>query len=502
MDNGNRRHDMGGGPPAHDVEDLHTAPLIRGGGDPRHVSYPPQGHTSYPPQQGRTSGPMPPMPPLPAHLASGGVNSAPDLSPHAPQHVPPRPTTIVEAELEVPFLAELALKHVVDAGVITGGDLAQRLHLPLAGVVEDAINALRREGLVEHVSASATLLGSAGMKLRPTDRGAQADRINREKNGYVGPAPVSVRAYERMLRVQAISERTVKRADVWRRLSHLVLPDETIDGLGAGLGSGGPIFLHGHSGNGKTSIGVSIPRMFGGGILVPHAVQIDGQIVRVFDPSVHQPLAMDTSAPGAKIDERWVYCQIPFLRAGVDLKMHQLELHFNEQHHYYDCPIQLKAAGGVLLVDDLGGQQYTPEELLNRMLAPLATGADYLTAVSGRQIPLPFTTLLVFATAKEPGKILSEALLRRLPCKLVVPDPTEEQYRELMRRACQSANVELTTTGFDYVIDRCYIRGNRSARACHPTELVRLIGSTARYYGVAPALTTQLIDMAADLYFV
>lgn len=502
MDNGNRRHDMGGGSPAHDVEELHTAPLIRGGGEPRRTSYPPQGHTSYPPQMGRTSGPIAPMPPMPAHIATSQVNSAPDLASYAPQHLPPRPTTIAEAELEVPVLAELALKHVVDAGVITGGDLAQRLHLPLAGVVEDAINALRRESLVEHISASATLLGAAGMKLRPTDRGMQADRINREKNGYVGPAPVSVRAYERMLRLQAISERTVKRADVWRRLSHLVLPDETIDGLGAGLGSGGPIFLHGNSGNGKTSIGVAIPRMFGGGILVPHAVQIDGHIMRVFDPSVHQPLPLDAAASGAKIDERWVYCQVPFLRAGVDLKLHQLELHFNEQHHYYDCPIQLKAAGGVLLVDDLGGQQYTPEELLNRMLAPLATGADYLTAVSGRQIPLPFTTLLVFATAKEPGKILSEALLRRLPCKLLVPDPTEEQFRELMRRVCQSATIELTTTGFDYVIDRCYIRGNRSARACHPAELVRLIGATARYYGVAPALTPQLIDMAAELYFV
>ncbi|MGZ3584768.1 MAG: ATP-binding protein, partial [Ktedonobacterales bacterium] len=120
----------------------------------------------------------------------------------------------------------------------------------------------------------------------------------------------------------------------------------------------------------------------------------------------------------------------------------------------------------------------------------------------GRQIALPFTTLLVFATAKEPGKILSEALLRRVTCKLLVPDPTEEQYRELMRRACQSATIEMTTTGFDYVIDRCYIRGNRSARACHPAELVRLIGATARYFGAAPALTPQLIDMAAELYFV
>ena len=502
MDNGNKRRDMGGGSPAHDVEDLHTAPLIRGGGELSGPSNSLPRHTSYPPHPGRTSGPVPPFGAQPMHIASSQANSAPDLAPHAPQHIPVRPTTMAETELEVPFLAELALKHIVDAGIVTGGDLALHLHLPLAGVVEEVISALRREGLVEHLSASATLLGSAGMKLRPTDRGAQADRVNREKNGYVGPAPVSLRAYERMLRLQAIGERSVKRADVWRRLAHLVLPDETIDGLGAGLGSGGPIFLHGHSGNGKTSIGIAIPRMFGGGILVPHAVQIDGHIVRVFDPSIHQPLPMDAAASGAKIDERWIYCQIPFLRAGVDLKMHQLELHFNEQHHYYDCPIQLKAAGGVLLVDDLGGQQYTPEELLNRMLAPLATGADYLTAISGRQVTLPFTTLLVFATAKEPGKILSEALLRRLPCKLLVPDPTEEQYRELMRRACQSANIELTSAGFDYVIDRCYIRGNRSARACHPAELVRLVGATAHYFGTPPSLTPQLIDMAADLYFV
>ncbi len=512
MGDAESRSDGGVNLPADDVTDLHTSPLPVKPDLVTRTSFGPAAAQASPDQPTRTSfGPATPQAsasspgPQPHIAAAVSTPHAPgrDASTSVPLHLilPPRPTTLAEADLDIVLLEELSLKHIVAAGVITGGELAQRLYLPFGDVVEVAVSALRREGLVDQLGGGNPVLGAAGVKLRATERGTSIERAAREQSGYIGPAPVSLRAYERMLRSVARAGRAIKREDVWRRMAHLVLPDAVIDRLGAGLDSGGPIFLHGHPGNGKTSIGASIARMFTGGVLVPRAIAIDGHIVRVFDSAVHQPLPVDTNTGGSRLDDRWVYCQVPFVRAGTELQLRHLDLHFNEQHRLYDCPIQLKAAGGVLLLDDLGMQQCRVEDLLNRWLEPLATGVDYLTTVNGRRVAFPFTPLLVFATSGQPEELLSEAQLRRLPCKIEVPNPSEEHFRELFRRACQNSGVEFTQAGFEYTIDRCYAHVGRTPRSCHPAELIRLLSAAAHYYGVAPQLVPQLIDVAASLYF-
>lgn len=415
---------------------------------------------------------------------------------------PPRPTTVAETGLELVLLEELALKHIVSAGVIAGAELAERMCLPLPGVVEEAIAVLRRDGLVDYHNVSGGgMHGNGGMRLRATDRGIQIEARAREHNGYVGPAPVKFSAYAHLLRQQAMSGRGVSRADVWRKTAHLVLADETIDSLGAGLESGGPLLIHGQPGDGKTSVASSLARMFRTGVLVPHAVHVDGHIVRVFDPSIHKPLGLDPALSGAKVDERWVYCQAPFVRAGAEVRPEDLSLRFNQQYRYYDCPIQLKAACGVLLLDDLGAKGERVDDLLYRCLEPVATGIDYLTTVTGRSLPVPFTPLLVIATGRPPSELLDEALLRRFPCKVHMPGPTEEQYRELFRRACKDAGLEFDPAGIDYVIERCYARAGHVPRNSHPAQLVQLICAAARYFGIHAQLVPQLIDVAADMYF-
>jgi hypothetical protein len=408
---------------------------------------------------------------------------------------------VAETDLDPLFLEELALKTVASLGTLTGNDLAERLRLPLAGVVEHAISSLRRENLIELVGGGAAMIGAAGVNLRATERGVQRAHQASERSGYVGPAPVTLAAFEYALRQQVTSRRFVSRDLVWRRLAHMVLPDETIDQVGSGVLSGGPLFMYGHPGNGKTAVAAAVARMLSGGVFVPYAVEVDGQVFRVFDSSVHHPVPAD-ALPPTRFDERWVLCQAPFVQVGGELRLDQLDLHWNDRQRFYDCPIQVKAAGGVLLIDDFGRQQHRPSDLLNRWIVPLETGVDYLTLVSGRQVALPFTPLLVFATNLEPSELADEAFLRRLPCKVYVPDPTPEAFREILRRACVEMGVEFTDSGCAYLIDRYYEDTGRPLRASHARDLLRLILACARYFAVAPQLNGQLVDVAATLYFV
>jgi predicted ATPase with chaperone activity len=406
-----------------------------------------------------------------------------------------------ETELDPSSLEELALKTVASLATVTGNDLAERLRLPLAGVVEHVISSLRRDTLIEPVGGGAAMIGAAGMNLRATERGMQRAHQVGERSGYVGPAPVPLAAFEYALRQQATSRRAIPRDLIWRRLAHLVLPDDVVDRVGAGVDAGGPLFLYGHPGNGKTAIGAAIARAMSGGVLIPYAVEVHGQIVRVFDPSTHRPVPPEKLPPG-RIDERWVVCQPPFVQVGGELHLNQLDLHWNDRQRFYDAPIQIKAAGGVLLIDDFGRQQHRPDELLNRWIVPMETGTDYLSLVTGHQVALPFTPLLVLATNLEPTELADEAFLRRMPCKILIPDPTAEAFHEIFRRVCGELSVEFSEQGYAYVIERYYTHSGRARRSSHPRDLIRLLVSSARYFNVPPQLTPQLMDAAAGMYFV
>jgi predicted ATPase with chaperone activity len=454
---------------------------------PASTSGRPAGPPSYPPA---AMGPRATMAPIP------GQNSGPNL-----MGLPPRPTTLQETELDPTSLEELALKTVASVATITGGDLAGRLRLPLPGVAEHIIATLRRDNLIEPVGGGAAMIGAAGMNLRATERGVERARHISERSGYIGPAPVPLSAFEFVLRQQSPARRTISRDLIWRRLAHLVLPDDVVDRIGAGVDAGGPLFLYGNPGNGKTAIGAAIARAVGGGALVPHAVEVDGQIVRVFDPAIHRPVPVE-KLPPARLDERWVVCHPPFVQVGGELRLEQLDLHWNDRQRFYDAPIQVKAAGGVLLIDDFGRQQHSPAELLNRWIIPMETGMDFLSLITGHQVAIPFTPLLVFATNLDPLELADEAFLRRLPCKVQVPDPTPETFHEIFRRTCVELGIEYNEQGYAYLIERYYTHARRDLRSSHPRDLARLLVSGARYFGVAPQLTPQLVDVAAGLYFV
>ncbi len=448
----------------------------------------------------RTSGPLPMDP------TAGDVQSRPRRSVQVP---PLRPTSLGETDLDPYLLQELVLKTLVNAGgTLSAATIASQLRLPLSGVLDELLTGLRRDGLIE-VAAGATEsartlgmgVGSSALVFRPTEQGRVRAREAFERNGYVGPAPVSFPNYCAVLNAQLQARPAVMRSVVRQRLSHLVLAEEVIDQVGVAVTRGGALFLWGHPGNGKTAIAESIATMFGGGVFVPSAIEVRGHVLPVFDPAVHVPISLEGVEGAGRIDERWVFCQPPLVHAGGELALSSLDLQFNDRLRLYECPLQLKAAAGVFLIDDFGRQQCRPQELLNRWIVPLERGLDFMTLMNGQKVAFPFAALVVFSTNLRPADLVDEAFLRRVPNKVWISDPTPEQYREILLRVCRSMGVAFSDTGFLHLLNHHYQQTRRSLRACHPRDLLRHVVALSRYYGVPAELSPQLLDAAAHLYF-
>ncbi len=412
----------------------------------------------------------------------------------SPQVPPLRPTTLAETDLDTSLLQELVLKAMVNAGgTLSATAIAAQLRLPLNGVLEEVLTGLRRDAQLEVAAGTAegarslnVGVGGSALVFRLTEQGRARAREAFERNGYVGPAPVSFAAYCAILNAQLQARPAVQRAAVRARLSHLVLADEIIDQVGVAIVRGGALFLWGHPGNGKTAIAEAIATMMGSGVFVPYAIEVRGHVLPVFDPSVHVPVSLEGADGVGRLDERWVYCQPPLVHAGGELSLGSLDLQFNDRLRLYECPLQLKAAAGVFLIDDFGRQQVRPQELLNRWIVPLERGIDFMTLMNGQKVPVPFAALVVFSTNLRPADLV---------------DPTPEQYREILMRVCRAMGVPFSDSGFLHLLNQHYQQARRSLRACHPRDLVRHVVALARYYGVPAELSPQLLDAAAHVYF-
>jgi hypothetical protein len=286
-----------------------------------------------------------------------------------------------------------------------------------------------------------------------------------------------------------------------------VLDDETVKQIGIGVASGAPMMLHGPSGTGKTSIAERIPLAFEGGVFVPHAVEVAGEIIRVFDAGVHRPIA---AAVPTHHDRRWVYCERPFVVAGGELTSEMLDLQYNAVSGFYAAPLQMKAATGVFVIDDFGRQRMRPEELLNRWIVPLDRGVDFLTLHGGNKFAVPFDVLVVFSTNLDPasglaadaGSAISDAVfLRRIPNKVHIGYASREQVHEIFKRACAGARLAYDAALVDRVIELLTAHIKEPLRPCVPRDLVRQITWEAKYAGVPAALSPTALSHACRTYF-
>ncbi len=413
--------------------------------------------------------------------------------------LPKEPETFRQAGLTDSEVEALALKFLLARGDACGRDVADQVKLPFV-LVDALLRELKNQQLVCH-------RGSAPMndfQYQLTDLGRERARRYTQQCTYFGAAPVALSDYIESVAAQSLTSQHPSAEDLHRAFADLVLNKKMLDRLGPAINSGRGLFLFGPPGNGKTSVAERVTESFGKYIWIPRAVGIDGEIIRVFDSVVH----VEAPLPGSqslldqsKIDRRWVRIRRPTVVAGGELTMSQLEVSINATTGICEAPLQLKSNCGTLVIDDFGRQRMRIDELLNRWIVPLEKRYDFLSLPNGKKISVPFDQLIVFSTNLEPRDLVDEAFLRRIPYKIEVIDPTEEEFRELFRIMAPQLGMKYDEGPISYLIETHYKKVNRPFRFCQPRDLLLQVRNYCVYYDRPMELSDDFFDKAVENYF-
>jgi predicted ATPase with chaperone activity len=426
-------------------------------------------------------------------------HSIPYIPPVAEPFFPKEPATMEEAGLSPTDVEALILKQLLTGGNATGRKIAEQIKLPF-GIMQDLLRGLKQQLLVNYKAQAS--MGDFDHEL--TEEGEKRARWYVDRCTYCGSAPVPLREYIRSIERQSVKRARPTTKDLANAFSELSLPQTTISQIGQAIYSGRGLFLYGQPGNGKTSIAERVIRAVSQAIWVPRTITITGEIIRVFDPANHEEAPTGSSGQLldlARYDRRWVRIKRPSIIVGGELRMEQLEVTNNSSTGIIESPVQMKANGGALVVDDFGRQRMSTAELLNRWIVPLEKGVDFLSLPSGRQIQVPFDPILIFSTNIEPHKLVDEAFLRRIPYKIEVLDPSADEFRNLVKSWCDKLGIQFQDEALEHLMARHYGDAGRPFRYCHPRDLLLQVKTFCEFHELPLELTTKAIDIAVKNYF-
>jgi hypothetical protein len=425
-------------------------------------------------------------------------------------YAPRLPTRWEDLGLELSMIFDMTLRTIYTRGQITGGELAKQLAIPF-GVLNPVLQVMRKQTLIDIVSQRGNT-GDASFvyEIKPP-KGTAALQDSLDKTTYVGPTPVPFADYVESVLAQTVKKMVVTRRSIRKAFEDLVITEDVYNEIGPAINSAQSIFFFGYPGNGKTSIAERITRLMGDSIYIPYAVEANGQIIKVYDPIQHtavpdedagQDVTETVLRRGGSYDQRFIRVKRPTIVVGGELTMPMLDLKYNETGKFYEAPLQMKANGGIFMIDDFGRQQVRAMDLLNRWIVPLEKKYDYLNTVNGTKVEVPFDQILIFSTNLDPHQLADEAFLRRIKFKIEIRDPSEAVYRQVWELVCRARRVEHDERGVDYLVQKWYKPFNRPFRMCQPRDILDQMMSIAKYNMERVNFSPDLIDAACATYFI
>jgi hypothetical protein len=419
-----------------------------------------------------------------------------------PSALPRMPQRLEDTGLDISFVVELLAKILYVRGQLRLPDLAHHSKLP-PGVLDPVLTFMRSERLCEMARRGETE-GTVAYNL--TDSGRTRARDFLARNQYAGPAPVSLKAYVDQVQKQSIVDMRVTREKLRQAFSGIVIQDQLLDQFGAAMNSGRAMFVYGPAGSGKTYISERLVGLLSGDVVVPYALVVDNEIIQLFDPLVHEPVAPEKASTslldlGHRDDGRWVLCHRPVVLTGAELTLQMVDLEFDQKARLYQAPPQVKANNGLFIVDDLGRQLVSPRDLMNRWIVPLDRRIDYLALHTGKKFMVPFDVIVVFSSNLPPSQLADDAFLRRLGYKIFVGALEEPEYRRIFMQVCEGLRIPFSEEGYHYLLTAHHDRTGKPLLACFPRDILSQLKDIARFNNTGPELSQELLDWAWHNYF-
>jgi hypothetical protein len=412
------------------------------------------------------------------------------FAPARPAFAPAPPQTLEDLGISQALVLDLMLRRLLLEGYSSLSVLSEKLRLSIP-VVDLVFRHMRQQQLIE---IKGMIGNDYSFTLSGSGKQLAAERF--QITQYAGACPVSLKDYQAATSMQA-AQISINRSSLRDAFSDLIITDRLLDQLGPALISQKSVFVYGPTGNGKTSLAERMLRVYHDAVLIPYSIEVDGQIISLYDPVVHHKLEHDDF----NIDQRWLLCRRPCIVVGGELIPSMVELRLDESSGIYAAPLQMKANNGIFIIDDFGRQLMSPRDLLNRWIVPLDRRVDYLSLRYGVKFQIPFEVMVVFSTNLEPSDLADEAFLRRIQNKIYVEAVSAEVFDQIFQRVVQSRGMPTESGADEHFRKLCLREGRPELRACYPNDMCDIINSISHYENRVPEVTKANLERACALYF-